>query len=151
MVSARNQRPRENIVFSSHFLPQIPTMDLANIGKHCSLPICNVQDLLPIDCTSCHVPFCREHITTDAHNCPAIATTVNRDGARTSTEWEKRARCELAGCSNPTLSSAYSLGEEYAILSDRVRSTEPDLTKSTNTSKVNDGLCPECKGAFCAA
>ena len=48
---------------SQHPLPQI--------GAHCSLSSCSLNDFLPIRCT-CQQLFCRDHISPDIHHCPLL-------------------------------------------------------------------------------
>ncbi|KAJ2958113.1 hypothetical protein NUW54_g14554 [Trametes sanguinea] len=52
----------------------------AEIGAHCALPSCNLNDFLPIRC-KCDKLFCRDHIAPDAHRCPLL---VRSDSAQAS-------------------------------------------------------------------
>ncbi|KAF9516372.1 hypothetical protein BS47DRAFT_1341006 [Hydnum rufescens UP504] len=101
-------------------------MDLV-IGKHCSVVECNVRDLLPIEC-SCQKFFCRNHISLEKHRCPG-KPGVSPEGQTTT--WSKRASCGMADCNKLTLASAFD-------------------GSGSSLSNLNDGICLECKGAFCA-
>ena len=41
-----------------------------DIGAHCSVASCNLQDFLPFTCAGCQQQFCLEHHTPKAHACP---------------------------------------------------------------------------------
>lgn len=45
---------------------------LLSIGKHCSLPSCNQQDFLPVECPKCTKVFCSAHQGFADHGCSYI-------------------------------------------------------------------------------
>ncbi|KAF6764923.1 hypothetical protein DFP72DRAFT_869596 [Ephemerocybe angulata] len=96
-------------------------MDLLQVGAHCSLPSCNLNDFLPIRC-KCGNVFCRDHILPDAHACSAVSTEYDpttSDGK----DGEKLKRCDVESCNKPSL---------YAF------TTEPERE-----------TCEKCHKAFC--
>ncbi|KAG7092223.1 hypothetical protein E1B28_008590 [Marasmius oreades] len=68
-----------------------PTLD---IGRQCA--VCPQVDFLPIRC-DCEKYFCKDHITPDAHACPAIAHKAQVDFDA------KLQRCHLELCKKPSL------------------------------------------------
>ncbi|KAI0654704.1 hypothetical protein C8Q70DRAFT_1024732 [Cubamyces menziesii] len=96
----------------------------AEIGAHCALPSCNLNDFLPIRC-KCDQLFCRDHVFPDAHSCPLLAQTQT-----TSEPYIKLQRCAAPSCNKPSL-------EAY------VANAEDTLDRSP-------ALCPGCKQAYCA-
>jgi len=106
-------------------------MDL-NVGQHCSVASCNVNDLLPIQCLRCKSHFCREHFGIDHHDCTSGTSTAN-DGSSGEhvSAWVKRSTCGFSDCNKPTLASAF------------------DVSGPKSDSALNDALCPQCSEAFC--
>ncbi|KAF8311554.1 hypothetical protein DL93DRAFT_2229495 [Clavulina sp. PMI_390] len=105
-------------------------MDL-DVGRHCSVPACNVNDLLPIKCLRCSSHFCREHFGIDRHECVATPDASMLENQK-PTEWDNRAVCAFDTCKKPSLASAL------------------DASGSKSDLAVNDALCPKCQKAFCA-
>lgn len=75
----------------------LTTMDLPQIGAHCSLPSCNVLDFLPMVC-QCKASFCSQHISPDFHACRAVHTNNN-----STTSVLPLTRCAFEGCQKPSL------------------------------------------------
>lgn len=46
-------------------------MEFANLGKHCSDPICKQKDFLPFECKYCSKIFCLDHRAPSDHSCPS--------------------------------------------------------------------------------
>ncbi|KDQ12328.1 hypothetical protein BOTBODRAFT_113153 [Botryobasidium botryosum FD-172 SS1] len=101
-------------------------MDLAPIGAHCSRPLCNDLDLLPIQCPHCRALFCRHHISQESHACSHTVAKNPSDAA----SWERRAVCTVQGCTKPALDSVVE-------------------KSATGESPANSGLCSKCNGSFC--
>ena len=105
-------------------------MDL-NVGQHCSVASCNVNDLLPIQCLRCKSHFCREHFGIDHHDCSGTPTADDGSSSEQLSAWVKRPTCSFGDCNKPTLASAL------------------DASGSKSDSALNDALCPQCSEAFC--
>ena len=105
-------------------------MDL-NVGQHCSVASCNVNDLLPIQCLRCKSHFCREHFGIDHHDCSGTSTIDGGSSSEQVSAWVKRSTCSFGDCNKPTLASAF------------------DASGSKTDSALNDALCPQCSEAFC--
>lgn len=101
-----------------------PVLD---IGAHCSMPSCNLNDFLPIRC-KCERLFCRNHIVADTHNCPVSQFTTS-----TSTFVNKLQRCTAQGCSKPSL-EAYVSNSTSAAAGER-----------------STAVCARCQQSFCAS
>ncbi|CAI6006675.1 unnamed protein product [Closterium sp. NIES-64] len=43
-----------------------------SLGRHCSLSSCQLLDFLPFKCDACHQPFCLDHRSYGAHECPGV-------------------------------------------------------------------------------
>ncbi|CAL1703776.1 unnamed protein product [Somion occarium] len=102
------------------------------IGAHCALASCNLNDFLPIKCR-CEQLYCRDHISPESHSCPAIQTAgtdLNNLSVPSSTE--KLERCAASGCNKPSLE---------AFVSESSRA---------DASGRKAAVCPRCKEAFCA-
>ncbi|KAI8998961.1 hypothetical protein BD414DRAFT_512519 [Trametes punicea] len=97
----------------------------AEIGAHCALSSCNVNDFLPIRCR-CDQLFCRDHISPDIHGCPLLSQSLP---ALTSSSSQLQ-RCAVPTCHKPSL-------EAY-------------ITNAQDTAGRTPALCPGCKQAFCA-
>ncbi|TBU47014.1 hypothetical protein BD309DRAFT_887464 [Dichomitus squalens] len=97
---------------------------LPQIGAHCSLPSCSLNDFLPIRCT-CHQLFCKDHISPDVHHCPSLQAAPSTIGSAL-----KLQRCAAQSCNKPSLESFVA-----------------DPSDTTNRSPA---LCSGCKQAFCA-
>ncbi|KAI0075822.1 hypothetical protein K474DRAFT_1663820 [Panus rudis PR-1116 ss-1] len=107
-------------------------MSLPEIGAHCTVPSCNINDFLPIRC-KCDNLFCKSHISAEAHSCPVITisgTALNELGAASST----LQKCAAEGCKKPSLEAFVS-----------------DSTRENTSSRRSAALCPRCKQAFCAS
>ncbi|KAG8883281.1 hypothetical protein FRB98_003189 [Tulasnella sp. 332] len=118
-------------------------MDLpSQIGSHCAIESCNVNDFLPIRCPYCSSVFCRDHASpADKHQCVAAQrariTGVNMDSDGKITIMK---RCKLDGCEKVALGfDSISMGERGAI-------------QEGGQGLMNGGgRCPACGGAFCAS
>ncbi|KAI0373373.1 hypothetical protein BV20DRAFT_990100 [Pilatotrama ljubarskyi] len=99
---------------------------LVDVGAHCALATCNVNDFLPIRCR-CDRLFCREHVSPDAHDCPRLAPQPGTAAPSPSLQLQ---RCAQPSCNKPSL-------EAYTA-------------NATDTADRSPALCPECKHAFCA-
>jgi len=75
----------------------LTTMDLAQIGAHCSLPTCNVLDFLPIVC-QCKASFCSQHISLDLHACRSVHANISSTPSTLPLQ-----RCTLDACQKPSL------------------------------------------------
>lgn len=83
----------------------LTTMDLPQIGAHCSLPSCNALDFLPIVC-QCKASFCSLHISPDLHACRAVRTNNNTNTASA----RPRQRCAFEACQKPSLPAYDEIG-----------------------------------------
>ncbi|KAH9951405.1 hypothetical protein B0H21DRAFT_718893 [Amylocystis lapponica] len=101
-----------------------PVLD---IGSHCSVVSCNLNDFLPIRC-KCEQLFCRDHIAADLHDCSAVQTA-----SLLSTSSTKLQRCAVPECSKPSL-EAYVSDSSAADASDR-----------------SPAVCARCQQSFCAS
>ena len=101
---------------SQHPLPQI--------GAHCSLSSCSLNDFLPIRCT-CQQLFCRDHISPDIHHCPLL-----RAAPPTASSSPQLLRCAAQSCNKPSLESW--------------------IAQPSDTTNRSPALCSGCKRAFCA-
>lgn len=102
------------------------------IGAHCSLPSCNINDFLPIRCR-CDQLFCREHIRADLHSCSIIQTSgVDINDLRSSSSLQPLQKCAANGCTKPSLE---------AFVSDEARG---------DTRRVA-AVCPRCQLSFCVS
>lgn len=99
------------------------------IGAHCALARCNVNDFLPLRC-KCDKLFCRDHIAPDVHACTVLVPTTP-DPAGVSDEKEKMQRCAAHGCAKLSLEAFVAPGQAEA---GRVAA-----------------LCPRCHQAFCSS
>ncbi|CDO69045.1 hypothetical protein BN946_scf184834.g52 [Trametes cinnabarina] len=97
----------------------------AEIGAHCALSSCNINDFLPIRC-GCGTLFCRDHVAPDAHDCPLLVRSDSSDAASSS----KLQRCAYSSCNKPSL-EAYLADPQDAV----------DRTPAR---------CSGCHQAFCA-
>jgi hypothetical protein len=77
----------------------LTTMDLAQIGAHCSLPSCNVLDFLPIVC-QCKAYFCSQHISPDLHACRSVHANITNTSTTSALPLQ---RCTLDECQKPSL------------------------------------------------
>ncbi|KAI0781303.1 hypothetical protein BD413DRAFT_464481 [Trametes elegans] len=98
---------------------------LAQIGAHCALSSCNLNDFLPIRCR-CDRVFCRDHISPDSHACPLLA----QQPFEPSEPLAKLQRCAAQSCNKPSL-------EAY-------------IANAQDTADRSPALCPGCRKAFCA-
>ncbi|OSC97653.1 hypothetical protein PYCCODRAFT_1419176 [Trametes coccinea BRFM310] len=98
----------------------------AEIGAHCALPSCNLNDFLPIRC-KCDKLFCRDHIAPDAHHCPLL---VRSDSAQASASSTKLQRCAFSTCNKPSL-------EAY-------------VSDTQDSADRTPARCSGCNQAFCA-
>ncbi|CAF1568387.1 unnamed protein product [Didymodactylos carnosus] len=48
------------------------------IGKHCSYPLCNQLDFLPIFCQHCQQIYCKNHGSSNDHNCSILNQNDNK-------------------------------------------------------------------------
>ncbi|KAI0648205.1 hypothetical protein C8Q79DRAFT_954309 [Trametes meyenii] len=97
---------------------------LVQVGAHCSLSVCNLNDFLPIRC-KCDKLFCRDHIIPEAHDCPILVQQPKATGSS-----PKLQRCAASSCNKPSL-EAYIANAEVA-------------------TQRSPALCPGCRHAFCA-
>ncbi|KAF8652747.1 hypothetical protein AX16_004244 [Volvariella volvacea WC 439] len=101
--------------------------ELLDVGAHCSLPSCNIQDFLPIIC-QCQRYFCRDHIQPDLHGCPAsIAIDPKETRSPTSP------RCALHTCNKLALNAF--------VLPSKFEGAEGIVTSPT--------VCTTCQLSFC--
>lgn len=101
-------------------------MALPEIGAHCTLQTCNVNDFLPIRCR-CDDLFCKDHISPEAHSCPLLQTK----GPVTDTDAAQRLqKCASDKCNKPSL--------------------EAFVADSSDTQGRTPALCSRCRLAFCA-
>ncbi|KAI0340156.1 hypothetical protein BDW22DRAFT_1450620 [Trametopsis cervina] len=102
-------------------------MSLPQIGAHCALQTCNINDFLPIRCR-CDSLFCKDHISPEAHSCALLQTEV----ATTPTASEhKLQKCAAQKCNRPSL--------------------EAFVADSSDTKGRTPAVCERCKQAFCAS
>lgn len=106
------------------------TSSTPEIGAHCSLTSCNVNDFLPIRCR-CDQVFCREHISPDLHSCTVIQT-FGSDINESSSLSRPLQKCAAEGCTKPSLE---------AFVSDSLRE---------DTESRAAAVCDRCRGSFCA-
>ncbi|KAJ3558058.1 hypothetical protein NM688_g1136 [Phlebia brevispora] len=102
-------------------------MSLPEIGAHCSLESCHVNDFLPIRCR-CDLLFCKDHISPEAHSCSLLRA---QNTTPISERLKKLQRCAADKCNKPSL--------------------EAFVADSENTDGRTPAVCPRCKQAFCAA
>ena len=104
------------------------SMEFFDLGSHCSLKSCNVQDFLPVTCSFCKHVFCKEHQTPASHSC--VAYDHERQMAR---------------------SNVVHLADQVHRLS--LSAQSPPTRKSTQTCKLCSGAvllhCKECGDGFC--
>ncbi|KAK7693070.1 hypothetical protein QCA50_002635 [Cerrena zonata] len=102
------------------------------IGAHCSLPSCNINDFLPIRCR-CDQLFCREHIRADFHSCSVIQTSgVDINDLGSSSSLQPLQKCAASGCTKPSLE---------AFVSDEAKG-DPHRVAA---------VCPRCQLSFCVS
>lgn len=51
-------------------------MEFPELGSQCSVKECQTLDFLPIECSYCHMIFCKDHSQTSNHNCTAVIDNV---------------------------------------------------------------------------
>jgi len=44
-------------------------MEFHNLGSHCAVEDCKLNDFLPFECQHCHATFCKNHFQASSHNC----------------------------------------------------------------------------------
>ncbi|KAM5535570.1 hypothetical protein V8D89_010737 [Ganoderma adspersum] len=96
---------------------------LPQIGARCSLPLCGLNDFLPIRCRCQHL-YCRDHIPPDLHDCPIHASP------RPDAPALKLQRCAVPTCNKPSLESF--------------------IAESAHTANRVPAVCGGCSKAFCA-
>lgn len=47
-------------------------MEFSNLGSHCSIPNCYLQDFLPFQCAACLRTYCKTHRSYSEHSCTQI-------------------------------------------------------------------------------
>ncbi|EKM55829.1 uncharacterized protein PHACADRAFT_121751 [Phanerochaete carnosa HHB-10118-sp] len=100
---------------------------IPDVGAHCALERCNVNDFLPIKCR-CERLFCREHIQPEEHACPLINETYTPQPGEPA---KKMQRCAAEKCNKLSL-------EAFIAEKDDMQGRTP-------------ALCLQCQKAFCAS
>ncbi|KNE57504.1 hypothetical protein AMAG_18059 [Allomyces macrogynus ATCC 38327] len=69
-------------------------MELPTLGKQCSRADCAQLDFLPIQCTHCRQPFCKDHVQPDDHACDALPAPAIASGHAPTA----KVQCGVATC-----------------------------------------------------
>eukprot|EP00271_Cylindrocystis_brebissonii_P001238 TRINITY_DN11566_c0_g1_i1.p1 TRINITY_DN11566_c0_g1~~TRINITY_DN11566_c0_g1_i1.p1 ORF type:complete len:369 (+),score=51.24 TRINITY_DN11566_c0_g1_i1:523-1629(+) len=51
------------------------TLEFPNLGRHCSVDVCQLIDFLPFKCDKCSQVFCLDHRSYTTHSCPKARST----------------------------------------------------------------------------
>ncbi|XP_014272425.1 AN1-type zinc finger protein 1 [Halyomorpha halys] len=70
-------------------------MEFPEVGAQCNIKECQTLDFLPIECSYCHMIFCKDHAQTAKHNCTAVIDNVVVEKKDTVVF-----KCSFDGCHN---------------------------------------------------
>ena len=137
-------------------------MEFADVGRHCEMPLCNMQDFLPFICDSCSKSFCLEHRIYESHgcngyarkditslDCPICAKSIKFNRAQNpDAVWEEHF---LNGCINGgSNSTPYASNSNIgAIGGKKIQSKCGHGPCKTILGPSNRFHCPKCRVDVC--